>query len=422
MMSRAEPHDFSKTHTKVVRSDFRWLIASRICSRAGNGFLRILSVLLVAAKSRDPMVASLVLVSRYFCEIVISAVSGPVIDKLRIRTSLMTGELIQGVLAALLVAAVLLGQSYWSYLALSFLSDFVFIFFKPAADKVVKVNFSVREGTKVLSQVDAANHASNMGGYALASLLGQWLGLSTAVLLAPVFFLASFLLVSRLRLPGQRVIDYDEVRSKSYWASVREGLAYTWANTRLRLLLIGRSLVAIAQGSFAVLSVVYLAGMSKGLSAYGYFESSQSVGKVIVTALVIPLVFAYRSTFLLTGLSLAVVALSFFGFNLAGNVVLACAVGSLLGAGLASRAVGMDAIINRYSDAYIQGRAKSTTGFGSRLSGLGAIVAVYALATVGHVPARTLFAWLGVFPLAGAFVFLLGWRSERRAAAKPAEA
>jgi MFS family permease len=396
-----------------VRKDFYLLISSRVCSRLGDGFLRILSVLLVAAKSKDPMIAGLVLVFRYICEILINAISGPFIDKLRIRTSLMASDLIRTFLSILLIAAVVLGYPYQLYLVLSFLGDFVFIFFKPASDKVVKVSFPVEEGTKILSQVDAANHMSNIGGYALASFMAGVAGLQAAVFLAPLFFFLSFILVFRLRLAGEKVIDYAKVRKKSYWASQKEGLRYTWANRPLRLLLIGRSLVAVGRGSFSVLSVVYLANIAKGLSAYGYFESAQSAGKVLVTALIIPFFFAYRSTFFLTGMSLLVIGFSFFGFNLVNDVVLACLVGACVGVGQASEAVGIDAIINRYSDAHIQGRAKSTTSFGSRLSGLAAIGVIYFLVTTMHISARTLFGWLGIFPLLGAVVFFSGWINER---------
>ena len=397
-----------------IRKDFYLLISSRVFTRLGDGFLRILSVLLVASKSKDPMIAGLVLVFRYVCEILINAISGPFIDKLRIRTSLMAADLLRTFLSLLLVAAVLLGYPYPVYLVLSFLGDFVFIFFKPATDKVIKVNFPVKEGTKVLSQVDAANHFSNIGGYALASLVAGWLGLKIAVLWGPVFFFLSFLLVSRLQLAGESVIDYKKVRKKSYWASQKEGLRYTWGNKPLRLLLMGRSLVAVGRGSFTVLSVVYLAHMAKGLSAYGYFESAQSAGKVVVTALVIPFFFAYRSTFFLTAVSLIVIGMAFFGFNLVNDVVLACLVGALVGAGQASEAVGIDAIVNRYSEAHIQGRAKSTTSFGSRVFGLAAIGTVYLLVTTFQVSARTLFGWLGIFPLLGSLVFFLGWSAEKK--------
>jgi MFS family permease len=397
-----------------IRKDFYLLISSRIFTRFGDGFLRILSVLLVASKSKDPMIAGLVLVFRYVCEILINAISGPFIDKLRIRTSLMAADLLRTFLSLLLVAAVLLGYPYPVYLVLSFLGDFVFIFFKPATDKVIKVNFPVKEGTKVLSQVDAANHFSNIGGYALASLVAGWLGLKIAVLWGPVFFFLSFLLVSRLQLAGESVIDYKKVRKKSYWASQKEGLRYTWGHRPLRLLLMGRSLVAVGRGSFTVLSVVYLAHMANGLSAYGYFESAQSAGKVVVTALVIPFFFAYRSTFFLTAVSLIVIGLAFFGFNLVNDVVLACLVGALVGAGQASEAVGIDAIVNRYSEAHIQGRAKSTTSFGSRVFGLAAIGTVYLLVTTFQVSARTLFGWLGIFPLLGSLVFFLGWSAEKK--------
>jgi MFS family permease len=393
--------------------DLVLLIASRVSSRLGDGFLRILAVLLVAARSKDPMVAGLVLVFRYVAEILINAVSGPFIDRYRIRSSLMAADLLRTLLAGLLVAAVVGGRSYGAFLVLSFLGDFVFIFFKPAADKVVKVSFPVRDGTRILSIVDASNHVSNIGGYALASLVAARLGTDVAVYFGPIFFFVSFLLVARLRLPGETAIDYRRVRSKSWWASQREGLRYTWANPPLRLLLIGRSLVAVGQGSFSVLAIAYLAHITKGLSSYGYFESAQSVGKVAVTLFIIPLLFAYRSTFLLTGLSLFVIGLSFFGFNLVGDVVLACVVGSLTGAGQASQAVGVDAIINRYADADIQGRAKSTTSFGSRVFGLVAIALVYFLVTTSRVSARELFGWLGVVPMIGGVVFLLGWKHER---------
>ncbi|MBI5586288.1 MAG: hypothetical protein HY892_20955 [Deltaproteobacteria bacterium] len=396
-----------------VRRDFYLLISSRVFSRVGDGFLRILAVLLVAAKSKDPLIAGLVLVGRYVCEILINAISGPFIDKLRIRSSLMYADLIRTVLGILLVAAVLMGYPYPVYLVLSFLGDFVFIFFKPAADKVIKVSFPVSEGTKIISQVDAANHLSNITGYALASLVAGWLGLKIAVIWGPVFFFLSFLLVSRLRLSGEAVIDYKKVRQKSYWASQKEGLRYTWTSKPLRLLLIGRSLVAVGRGSFTVLSVVYLANIAKGLSAYGYFESAQSAGKVVVTLLIIPFFLAYRSSFFLTAGSLVLIALSFFGFNLVNDVLLACLVGALVGAGQAAEAVGIDAIINRYSEAHIQGRAKSTTSFGSRVFGLAAIGIVYLLVTTFHVSARTLFGWLGIFPLLASLVFLMGWRAEK---------
>jgi uncharacterized membrane protein HdeD (DUF308 family) len=160
---------------------------------------------------------------------------------------------------------------------------------------------------------------------------------------------------------------------------------------------------------------VYIADIAKGLSAYGYFESAQSAGKVVVTALVIPLFLAYRSTFLLTGAALILIGLSFFGFNLVSDVVLACVIGAMVGAGQAGEAVGIDSIINRFADAHIQGRAKSTTSFGSRLLGLAAIGVVYFLVSAMHVSARTLFAWLGIFPLLGALVFFLGWTHERTA-------
>jgi MFS family permease len=396
-----------------VRRDFYLLISSRVFSRIGDGFLRILAVLLVASKSKDPLIAGLVLVGRYVCEILINAISGPFIDKLRIRSSLMYADLIRTILGLLLVGAVLGGYPYPVYLALSFLGDFVFIFFKPAADKMIKVSFPVAEGTKIISQVDAANHVSNIGGYALASLAAGWLGLHIAVLWGPVFFFLSFLLVSRLRLSGESVIDYRKVRKKSYWASQKEGLRYTWGSKPLRLLLIGRSLVAVGRGSFTVLSVVYLANMAKGLSAYGYFESAQSAGKVLVTLIVIPFFLAYRSSFFLTAASLVVIGLSFFGFNLVHDIFLACLVGGLVGAGQAAEAVGIDAIINRYSEAHIQGRAKSTTSFGSRVFGLAAIGIVYLLVTTFHVSARTLFGWLGIFPLLASAVFFRGWRAEQ---------
>jgi MFS family permease len=370
--------------------------------------------LLVAEKSKDPLIAGLVLVFRFVCEILINAISGPFIDKLRIRTSLMTSDLSRTFLSLLLLAAVLLGYPYHVYLALSFLGDFVFIFFKPAVDKVVKVSFPVEEGTKVLSQVDAANHFSNISGYALASLVATWLGLKVAVFWGPVFFFVSFLLVAQLRLPGEKVIDYAKVRKKSYWASQKEGLRYTWANPPLRLLLIGRSIVAIGRGSFTALSVVYLADIAKGVSSYGYFESAQSIGKVLVTALIIPLFFAYRSSFLLMGISLIVIGLSFLGFNMVNSVLLACMVGAMVGVGQASEAVGIDACLNRYAEAHIQGRAKSTTSFGSRLSGLVAIGVVYFLITTLHFKARTLFGWLCIFPFMGAGVAFLGWSAEKQ--------
>ena len=132
-----------------------------------------------------------------------------------------------------------------------------------------------------------------------------------------------------------------------------------------------------------------------------------------MTALVIPLLFARRSTFLLTALSLGAVGLAFFGFNVVHDVVLACAVGAFVGAGQAAQAVGVDAILNRYSSAAIQGRAKSTTSFGSRLSGLAAIGVVYALVTTFDVSPRALFGWLGIFPIVGSFVFVAGWLAER---------
>jgi len=81
--------------------------------------------------------------------------------------------------------------------------------------------------------------------------------------------------------------------------------------------------------------------------------------------------------------------------------------------GQASEAVGIDACINRYADAHIQGRAKSTTSFGSRVCGLAAIGVVYLLVTTFNFKARMLFGWLCIFPFMAAVVAFMGWMAER---------
>jgi len=404
-----------------IKKDFYILIASRLSTRMGDGFLRILSVLLVAEKTHDPMIAGLVLVFRYICEIMINAVAGPVIDRVHIKVSLMASDLTRSIIAALLVASVLLGYPYQIYMVLAFLGDFTFLFFKPAVDKVVKVSFPVSEGTKIISEIDAVSHCSNIAGFTLASFLGSWLGLTITVCLAPLFFLFSFLVISRICLEGEKIIDYGKVRSKSFWSSNKEGMRYTLKNPLLRLLLMARTAVAVGRGAFTVLSVVYLAEVVKGLSAYGYFESAQSAGKVVVTALVIPVFFAYRSSFLLMAVAQCLIGISFFCFSLANNVVLACLVGAMVGIGQASEAVGIDSCINRYSEAHIQARTKSTTSFGSRLAGLGAIAACYFLIISLKVSPQTLFAWMGLFPITGGVIAFIGWANEKSAYSPAAE-
>jgi hypothetical protein len=394
--------------------DFRLLLWSRVCARIGDGFLRILAVLLVVADSEDPLKGALPLVFRYVNQILINAVSGTVIDRMRIRTSMMTSDLIRTFLTCLLVAAVLLGYPYTVFLVIAFLGDFVFIFFKPAVDKVVKVSFPVKEGTKALSRVDAVNHSANVIGFLLAGVACAWLGLKVAVFFAPALFFVSFLFVSRLRLSGESQIDYAAVRKKSFWASQREGFRHTVAHTPLRILLIGRSITAIHKGAFLILQVYYVANLAQGMDAFAYFESSKTIGKVVATALFIPFLFAYRSNFLLTSFSLLIVGAAYLCFNVVDGAFLACAVVFLLGIGQASDAVANDALINRYADAHIQGRAKSTTGAGSRIAGLASIGVVYFLVMSLGFSARTIFTWLGVFPLLAAVVYFAGWLWERK--------
>jgi hypothetical protein len=403
------------------RTDFLFLLASRVCARVGDGFLRILAVLLVVADSDDPLKGALPLVFRYVNQILINSISGAFIDRMRIRTSMMASDLIRTILTCLLVAAVLLGYPYTVFLVISFLGEFVFIFFKPAVDKVVKVSFPVEEGTKALSRVDAVNHSANVVGFLLASVASAWLGLKVAVFFAPVLFFSSFLLVSRLRLPGEAQIDYTVVRQKSYWASQREGFRHTVAYTPLRILLIGRSIVAIGKGVFLVLQVFYVANLAQGMDTFGYFESSKTIGKVVATALVVPIFFGYRSSFLLTSFALLIMGVGFYCFNIVDGAFLACAVVFLVGMGQASDAVANDALINRYADAQIQGRAKSTTGAGSRIAGLVSIGVVYYLVMSLGFSARTLFAWLGIFPLLAAVVYFTGWLWERKQVLAPSE-
>jgi len=96
--------------------------------------------------------------------------------------------------------------------------------------------------------------------------------------------------------------------------------------------------------------------------------------------------------------------MAFFGFNLVNDVVLACLVGPWWGRpGLRSR--GNRRIVNRYSEAHIQGRAKSTTSFGSRVFGLAAIGIVYLLVTTFQVSARTFSAGCVFSPSWGPGIF-----------------
>jgi len=75
----------------------------------------------------------------------------------------MASDLLRTFLSVLLIGVVLTGQSYATYLVLSFLGDFVFIFFKRRRQGRQGQRPGER-GTKTLSSVDAANHVSNIGG------------------------------------------------------------------------------------------------------------------------------------------------------------------------------------------------------------------------------------------------------------------
>lgn len=337
---------------------FRALWTARLLSFFGDSVGLIALLLYTAARFRSGLAVALLMIAGDFVPSLISPLAGAVSDRWDRRTVMVSCELTQGALVAVIALTL---PSLPVLLALVALQSCVATVFQPASRSAVQALVADAD----LERANAAIGFGTNGMDGFAPLAGAallaWLSVRDLLLLDAGTFAVSAVLLAGLPAlhvpsPDQHAGSGRTPELRRLVADAADGLAYLWRDKVIRIVTLtfcavvlfnavdDVALVFLARhalhGSNSAASLIY-AGAGLGLLA-GFLLIARANQRLAVPALILTGYAVSSLGNLLTGVSFAIVAA--FGFQI------------VRGLGLAAMDVGHNTLIQRRVPAEMLGR------------------------------------------------------------------
>jgi predicted MFS family arabinose efflux permease len=237
--------------------DFRLLWLGQVVSQLGDWFDTIALYTLLGKLTAEPGRAiGLLLVSRFLPSFIVGPLSGVIADRFSRRTILIVSD----ILRALVVLGFLLVRrpdQVWLVYALTVLQLVFSTFFEPAKTAVIPSIVSGR-------QLVAANAVSSATwsvmltlGAAFGGVVTGWLGTDAAFILDSLTYLASALLIARVRFPRRpaRAKSKLTIAKALGVTDTLEGARYVWQRPRVLALLMVKPAWGAGGGILTLLAV-----------------------------------------------------------------------------------------------------------------------------------------------------------------------
>ena len=237
--------------------DFRLLWLGQVVSQLGDWFDTIALYTLLGKLTEDSGRAiGLLLVSRFLPGFFVGPLSGVIADRFSRRTILIVSDILRAcvVLGFLLVRR---PEQVWLVYALTVLQLVFSTFFEPAKTAVIPSIVSGR-------QLVAANAVSSATwsvmltlGAAFGGVVTGWLGTDAAFVLDSLTYLASALLIARVRFPRRpaRAKSKLTVGKALGVTDTVEGARYVWQRPRVLALLMVKPAWGAGGGILTLLAV-----------------------------------------------------------------------------------------------------------------------------------------------------------------------
>ena len=331
-------------------ASFRSLWTARLLSFFGDSVGLIALLLYTAEHFHSGLAVALLLLAGDFVPSLISPLAGAISDRFDRRAVMVSCELVQGALVAVIALTL---PSLPLLLLLVAVQSCVATVFQPASRSVVPSLVADAD----LQRANAAIGFGTNGMDGFAPLTGAallaWLSVRGLLLLDAATFLVSAALL--LTLPAVTRTQRESGHAFLF-AHARDGLSYLWRNKVIRVITLVFCAVVLfnavddvalvfltrhtLHGSNSAASLVY-AGAGVGLLA-GFLLIARADRRLALPVMILAGYAVSSLGNLLTGISFAIVAA--FGFQ------------TVRGIGLAAMDVGHDTLIQRYVPADMLGR------------------------------------------------------------------
>ncbi len=383
--------------------DFRFIFSGETVSLLGDQFHFVALAWLALQLTGSGLALGTVLMTAGIPRAVFMLVGGAFSDRLSPRNLMLTSNAIRAVVVGVLATLVITGNAQlWQLYVLAAIFGVVDAFFYPAMNTIVPMLVADRQLPAANALMQGTAQLSGLVGPAIAGFVVAAVQTGPAFAFDAVSFAIAAAALVAVR-GGRRVAaaatpDGGTAPAPSMLATIREGVAYAWANPALRALLL---LVAAINFGFTGpvdVGIAWIADRRFGGSAdFGLllsaFGAGALVGAVIAGSLKrVPRLGAVTMAIcFLLGLGLAAI-----GF--ASTMLVALAVDVAIGLGVGFINVRTIAWIQAEVPDTLTGRIMSLVMFGSQALGPLSLAIAGAIIDVGAVTA--------MFAVAGGIVVL----------------
>lgn len=262
------------------RRDFSLLWLAQLVSTAGSSLTDLAAAIWVYEKTGSALAVGLTLMATAVPSLVVGLLAGVYVDRHDRKRIMIMTCLIQGVIVAIIAAAVELDSVVGLYVLL-LLNAGVKQFFDPAHDSIIPEMANDEELTAANAFLSIASFGSTAIGFAGAGLLASTVGVTAAFVIDAVTFLVAAGLIGlmgRYEMP----IPEEEASVAVIIANLKSGISTLFGTPIIRSLFIVGAFMFVAFGLWNVLLLPFSIRILGATEfEYGIQEGLTSVGFVV---------------------------------------------------------------------------------------------------------------------------------------------
>ena len=256
------------------RHDFRRLFLATLASSIGTWLAFVALVIDVFDRTGSAAWVSALLVAEFLPLVVIGLLAAPLLDRVPRRTVLIATDVVRaGVFCVIPFAT-----SALQIVLLALVAGVATSFFRPAVYAGLPNLVADAELPRANGLLQSAENVTLALGPVVGGILVGWVGPDPAYLFNAASFIASALLIVRIR----RNLEAGEASSEGHWRDVAEGLSLLRKAPALRAVVFTWSLVMLGSAGVSVAEVVLAKEIFvAGDAGYGLMLSAMGVGLVL---------------------------------------------------------------------------------------------------------------------------------------------
>jgi MFS family permease len=286
---------------------FRWLLSGTLVNNAGDGVVVAAGPLLVASQTHDPFIVSLALFFDYLPGLLFGIIAGGYADRVERRRLVIGANILRSVVLGVLVFTIVTG-------AINIIFVLGSIFVLGTAEAFADSASSTLLPGIVRKEDLGIGNARMQGGFVvLNQLVGPPIGaflfaLGMAIPFAfnAVAFVLGAVLVSRVVLSSNVIVQRQPGDGPSFWSELAEGIRWTFHHPPMRTLVLTIFTFNITFGAawsvlvlwagerlnmgavgFGLLTTASALGGIIGIASYGALERRFALGDIMRVGLVI---------------------------------------------------------------------------------------------------------------------------------------